>query len=98
MDHDRRWAVRRDEWPLALLWQGGRRLGRQRRFHCHQSDNWGINHRLTTRTAAGWWARASSGLSRPIGRRRWSIIFWGSTTGHLLPALGSNASLEILSL
>src|SRR5262249_60127915 len=46
MDHDRRWAVRRDEWPLALLWQGWWRLGRQRRLHYHQSDNRRINHRL----------------------------------------------------
>jgi outer membrane immunogenic protein len=48
---------------------------------------------------SGWLVgAASSGLSRPIGRRRWSIIFWGSTTGHLLLPLGSNASPETLSL
>ncbi len=39
-------AVRPDEWPLALLWQGWRRLGRQRRLHYHQSGNRRINHRL----------------------------------------------------
>src|SRR5262245_20400431 len=50
----------------------------------------------TTAIAAGCWARASSGLSRPIGRRRWSIIFWGWRTGHLLLLLGSNASPETL--
>src|SRR5215475_953295 len=46
MDHNPGCAVWRDEWPLALLWQGRWRLGRQRRLHCHQSDNRRINHRL----------------------------------------------------
>src|SRR5260221_10758087 len=58
-------------------------------------------HRLppptTTPTAAGWWARASNGLSRPIGRRKSSIIILDWTTGHLPFLLGLHSSPATLS-
>src|SRR5262249_53037358 len=46
MDHDPGCPLRRDKWPVALLWQGWRWLGRQRRLHRHQSDDRRIHHRL----------------------------------------------------
>src|SRR5215472_7771921 len=62
------------------------------------NDDFTINN-LTTGTSitasnnntnSGWLgARASSGLSRPIGRRRSSIIILGWMIGHLLFLLGS---------